>query len=1112
MTDHPENPTTPTEPTEPTKPGERLRRLLASTDETVPAEPGAGQPEAEQSTMAQLADDLLAAAEAEPPADLAEAPTQPLPHHPTGEPDLTGGWYQPGEPVTPPPPPAATLPHPVPPPAAVTRPVTPDPDALTFPPPPGLGDHALPFHVEETDLNATRVTPSAYAPPGARPQHPQPTGMGRPAVPAQPKPAQPKPAQPKPAANGPRKPGGARRALGCAARGLIGLLFLGVSIIVIMGAVAVIQYFVILQNLPSVENLRASASQFETTRILDRNNNVLYEIIDPNAGRRTYVTLDRVSPYLLAATIATEDKEYYNHPGFDPVAIARALWRNMLYGEGTGASTITQQLARMLLLPDERYERTLDRKAREIVLAAEITRLYSKEEILELYINELNYGNLSYGIEAAAESYFGVSASELTLGQAAFLTGIPQAPSVYDIFTNRDATLLRTSAVLDLTYTLSSEKGCIDVRPDAERVCISTEDYANAALGIINYPFQPSQYAARYPHWVDYIRAELEARYDPQTIYRSGFTVYTTLDPLLQEQAEALVRDQVAMLTANNATNGALIAIRPSTGEILAMVGSADYHNAAISGQVNMALAPRQPGSAMKPLTYAAAFEKGWTPATLIWDVPTGFPPSGDPNDPRDPYRPVNYDGRFHGPVSVRSALANSFNIPAVKALEYIGIYDNPATEWPDGLVPFAQRLGITTLTRNDYGLALTLGGGDVSLLEMTGAYAVFANGGQQVPPVAITRIVDHEGNVVYEYEPPEPVQALRSEHAYLISSILSDNAARTPMFGANSVLNLPFAAAAKTGTTNDYRDNWTIGYTPDLVTGVWVGNADYTPMQNTTGLTGAAPIWAQFMQFAVPQLTGGYPTPFTRPPGVVDLVVCSVSGAQPSQWCPEQRTEIFAANQPPAPADQDLWQKVLVDTWTGLRASPICAEYTSEEFAINVTDKSAIEWIRNTDEGRAWADSLGFEEPFFFTPERECTAEDERPLLFFSNLTEGQTITENPLDVWVVVSAVKDFKEFRLDYGLGSDPADWETLVEGLTTPLNQPGLVGTWDISSLPAGPITLRLHLDSDRDTYAEKIIHINVQVPTLTPTPTPTPTQTPTPTPTPTTTPTKPPDEP
>ncbi|HQN43586.1 MAG TPA: transglycosylase domain-containing protein, partial [Anaerolineaceae bacterium] len=323
MTDHPENPTTPTEPTEPTKPGERLRRLLASTDETVPAEPGAGQPEAEQSTMAQLADDLLAAAEAEPPADLAEAPTQPLPHHPTGEPDLTGGWYQPGEPVTPPPPPAATLPHPVPPPAAVTRPVTPDPDALTFPPPPGLGDHALPFHVEETDLNATRVTPSAYAPPGARPQHPQPTGMGRPAVPAQPKPAQPKPAQPKPAANGPRKPGGARRALGCAARGLIGLLFLGVSIIVIMGAVAVIQYFVILQNLPSVENLRASASQFETTRILDRNNNVLYEIIDPNAGRRTYVTLDRVSPYLLAATIATEDKEYYNHPGFDILAVMR---------------------------------------------------------------------------------------------------------------------------------------------------------------------------------------------------------------------------------------------------------------------------------------------------------------------------------------------------------------------------------------------------------------------------------------------------------------------------------------------------------------------------------------------------------------------------------------------------------------------------------------------------------------------------------------------------------------------------------------------------------------------------------------------------------------------
>ncbi|MEM5775981.1 MAG: penicillin-binding transpeptidase domain-containing protein, partial [Anaerolineaceae bacterium] len=317
--------------------------------------------------------------------------------------------------------------------------------------------------------------------------------------------------------------------------------------------------------------------------------------------------------------------------------------------------------------------------------------------------------------------------------------------------------------------------------------------------------------------------------------------------------------------------------------------------------------------------------------ATLLWDVPSEFPPSGIASDPSPKYVPVNYDGRFHGPVSVRSALANSFNIPAVKALQYVGIYDDPATAQKEGLISFAERLGITTLTRNDYGLALTLGGGDVSLLEMTGAFSVFANSGKKVPPVSITKIVDFQGNVVYEYKPQEGAQVVRPEHAYLISSILSDNDARAPMFGANSVLALPFSVAAKTGTTNDFRDNWTMGYTPDLAVGVWVGNADYTPMVNTTGLTGAAPIWANFMQMAVPQLTGGNPTPFQRPAGIVERVVCAFSGAEPSEWCPEQRTELFAYDQLPPNKDEDLWKRVTVDTWTGLRASAACSDYVDD-------------------------------------------------------------------------------------------------------------------------------------------------------------------------------------
>ncbi len=332
------------------------------------------------------------------------------------------------------------------------------------------------------------------------------------------------------------------------------------------------------------------------------------------------------------------------------------------------------------------------------------------------------------------------------------------------------------------------------------------------------------------------------------------------------------------------------MAIDPKTGEILAMVGSADFYNEEIAGQVNMAISPRQPGSAFKPLTYALAFEKGWTPSTLIWDVPSDFPPSGDENDPRDPYVPVNYDGKFHGPVTVRAALANSYNIPAVKALQYVGIYDDPFTEEEEGVIAFAKRMGITTLTRNDYGLALTLGGGDVTLLELTSAYSVFAESGVRYEPRAITRILDYQGNVIYEAQQPSGNQVISADHAYLITSILSDNQARTPMFGTNSVLNLSFTAAVKTGTTNDSRDNWTVGYTPDLVVGVWVGNADNSAMQGTSGITGAAPIWASFMEQAVPYMTNNSPSSFDRPDDIEVYTICALSGTSGSSagsWRP---------------------------------------------------------------------------------------------------------------------------------------------------------------------------------------------------------------------------------
>jgi len=968
-------------------------------------------------------------------------------------------------------------------------------------PPPRGSASSLPTPVLREDKDATRVTPAAYHG-GTQFSQTRPS----PPVYYTPPPVAVPPPPVKKNGNG-----GVKNAMGCILKAGIGLLFIIILVVAFAGSFAVYKYFSIAQDLPDVEDLRLRASQFETTRILDREGNVLYEILDPNAGRRTYVSLDKVSPYLVAATIATEDKEFYNHPGYDPVAIARALFQNYTSQEiVSGASTITQQLARTLLFtPSERTETTYERKSREIILAAEITRRYSKDEILELYLNESFYGNRSYGIEAASETYFNKTADKLNLAEASFLAGLPQAPAIHDIFTNREETLRRHQQVLLLMYQINKEEGCIVVSNSAQPVCVDAVDAASAAEEIQNYPFELNQGMMRFPHWVNYVRSVLEEQYDAQTIYRSGFTVHTTLDPDLQERAENIVEDQVELLADRNVTDGALIAIQPSTGEILAMVGSADFYNEEISGQVNMAVSPRQPGSSIKPLTYAAAFEKGWTPATLIWDVPSEFPPSGNADDPRPPYEPVNYDERFHGPVTARAALANSYNVPAVKTLDFVRIYDDPDTPQEEGLIKFAERMGITTLTRDDYGLSLTLGGGDVRLIDLTSAYSTFANGGRRIEPAAITKIVDFQGNVVYERQKPSGEQVIRAEHAFLINSILSDNTARTPMFGANSLLNLPFTVAAKTGTTNDFRDNWTLGYTPDIAVGVWVGNADYTPMENTTGLSGAAPIWNEFMQYAVTEMTGGNPTPFTRPAGVVERVVCEVSGSEPSEWCPSQRGEFFAADQLPLPKEDDLWQKVLVDTWTGLKVSPYCSDFADEVFALNVEDSWAKKWIRETGQGQAWAEGMGFDDEIFFTPKRECDENAPRPKILFAGISDGQVITTSPLDIYALVDATDNYNKFRLEFGRGDDPVEWKKLVDSNSNRYTQPERIYTWDLEDVKAGTVTLRIYLTSTKGTYAERRIRLNIQVPTPTPTITPTPTQTSTPTetPTPTLTPTE-----
>jgi penicillin-binding protein 1C len=896
------------------------------------------------------------------------------------------------------------------------------------------------------------------------------------------------------------------RAALTAAFGFTALLFIAAGFILY-------EYFQIASTLPSVEDLQSRASQFETTRIYDRSGGLLYEILDPNQGRRTYTKLADISPYLTAATIAIEDRKYYSHPGFDPSRILSAFTQNVSSGETvSGASTITQQLARILLMtPEERNERSYLRKVREALLAVELTRKYSKDEILELYLNEISYGNLAYGVEAAAETYFQTTAAKLTLDQASFLAGIPQAPTVYDVYSNREATLERQRQVLVAMIETSQAQNCIFIGITRSAVCVTPEDAGAAWTAAQTDVFHPAAVNMRYPHWVNYIRLLLEAKYDPQTIYRSGFQVYTTLDPGLQDLADGVVQRQVAALADKHVTGGALVAIQPATGQILAMVGSPDFY-AQPSGQINMAIRPRQPGSAIKPLTYTAAFEKGWTPATLIWDVPTEFPPSNDPFDTNPPYKPVNYDGKFHGPVTLRTALANSYNIPAVKTLQYVGINDDPATPQPDGLLAMAKRLGITTLTQTDYGLSLTLGGGEVTPLELTAAYAVFANGGVRVPPVAIEKIETYDGKTVFEYRAPAGEQVVRPEHAFLISSILSDNDARTPMFGPNSVLNLPFPAAVKTGTTNDFKDNWALGYTPDLTAGVWIGNPDTTPMIGTTGVSGAAPIWSEFMIQAIQQLTGGNPSPFLQPAGVVQKLICTVSGAEPSKYCPATRTEFFASDQPPLPAELDLWRDAYIDLFTGLRASAACPRNYDQTLTVAVDDPAARQWLTSDPDGIAWAKRNGFPDPILFYPSGECSADSPQPIIQITSPTAGQTFADSRLEIRGQAGATREFDHFTLDYATDHEPDKWIEIISPSTTPVTTTGKLADWDVSRIDDGWVTIRLTVYSRQGGKVEVKVHFELRKPAPTATPTftvtptrtvtPTPSTTPTPTPTPT----------
>ena len=555
----------------------------------------------------------------------------------------------------------------------------------------------------------------------------------------------------------------------------------------------------------------------QSTKIYDRTGTtILYDI--HGEEKRTLINLKDIPDNVKNATISIEDKDFYKHGGFSFWAIFRTIITNVLFNKTAGGSTLTQQFVKNAILTNEK---SFIRKAKELILAYRIEKKFSKDEILQMYFNEIPYGSTAYGVEAASQLYFGKSVHDVNLAEAAILAAIPQAPSRYSPFgPNKDLLIARQKYVLDLMV----KYGYI------------TKDQATEAKNTA-LVFKARSDNMIAPHFVMYVKEMLADKYGEKTVEQGGLKIYTTLDLYKQKIAEEVINEKAPGNEKNyQATNAALISIDPKTGQVLAMVGSRDYFNNDIDGQVNVALQPRQPGSSFKPIVYTASFIKGYTPETVLYDVVTNFS-----TDPAKPYEPHNYDSKEHGPVTIRQALAGSLNIPAVKTIYLTGI---------DNVISLAQNLGYTTLNdKNRFGLSLVLGGGEVKLLEHTNAFSAFAREGVKHPIAVILKVEDKDGKVLEEFKNQDE-KVLDPNIARLTNSILSDNSARAYIFGANNMLTLGSRpVAAKTGTTNDYHDAWTIGYTPSIVTGVWVGNNNNKEMKRgADGSVVAAPIWHDYM------------------------------------------------------------------------------------------------------------------------------------------------------------------------------------------------------------------------------------------------------------------------
>lgn len=634
------------------------------------------------------------------------------------------------------------------------------------------------------------------------------------------------------------------------------------------------------RSLPTPGKL-VDAQQSDSTRIYDRNNILLYSVYQDQ--NRIYVNLPNIPKYLQQGTIAIEDRNFYNNQGFSVTGYLRAIRNIVLYRQLSGGSTLTQQLVKNVLLTSEQ---SVPRKIKELMLSIQVDSKYSKDQILEMYLNDVPYGGTAYGVEAAAEVYFNKNVKDLNLAQSALIAGLPQSPTSYSPFSGNKYYINRSQEVLD---AMARDK-------------YITQKQADDALKEVKFmQFTQNNSGIKAPHFVFYVKEQLVKQFGENMVEKGGLQVKTSLDYNVEKEAEKIVKEEIGKVKGLHVGNGAAVVSNPKTGEILAMVGSEDYFNTKNDGNFNAALGLRQPGSSLKPITYAVGFSRGYTPATVLMDTPTNFKAQDSEKD----YNPVNYDGKFRGPIQVRFALGNSINIPAIKMLAMVGIKNVMQKAYEMGISNWEP----TDANLKDVGYSLVLGGRVVRLVDEVEAYGVFANGGNKQPLVSILEVKDSKGNDLYKYNPPSPQRVLSQEVSFLISHILLDNNARLIDFGAYSqlVVRGHTSVSVKTGTTNDFKDNWTVGYTPSFVVGVWVGNNDNSSMNKiASGITGAAPIWNRIMSFV---LKGKPDEPPQKPDNVLAIQIDAFAGGLPQSGQPT-RTEYFIQGTQPTGLSP-IYQKI---------------------------------------------------------------------------------------------------------------------------------------------------------------------------------------------------------